>query len=65
MTDATLPVLITASMLFAFCPQSQGWETYLDQIWSAYEIAQNVELSVLPALQVRSHMHEAFSAQNT
>jgi len=64
-TDAALPVLITASMLFAFRPQDEGWETYLDQIWSAYEIAQNVELSVLPALQVRTQMHKAFSAQNT
>jgi hypothetical protein len=64
-TDAALPVLITASMLFTFRPQDQGWETYLDQIWSAYEIAQNVELAVLPALQVRTHMHKAFSAQNT
>jgi hypothetical protein len=38
-TDAMLPVLITASMLSAFRPQDQGWETYLDQIWSAYETA--------------------------
>jgi hypothetical protein len=64
-TDATLPVLVTASMLSTFRPQDQGWETYLDQIWSAYETAQTVELSVLPALLVRTQMHKAFSAQQT
>lgn len=64
-TDATLPVLITASMLFTFRPQDQGWETYLDQIWSAYETAQNIELSVLPALQVRTQMKKASSARHT
>jgi hypothetical protein len=59
---ATLPVLITASMLFTFRPEGQKWWTYLDQIWSAYERAQSIELSVLPALQVCSEMHKTLSA---
>jgi hypothetical protein len=58
-TAATLPVLITASMLFTFRPQDQKWWAYLDQIWIAYETAQTVDLSVLPALQVRTQMHKA------
>jgi hypothetical protein len=65
MIDAMRPVLVTASMLSTFRPQDQGWETYLDQIWSAYETAQSVELSVLPALQVRTQMQKASSAQHT
>jgi hypothetical protein len=60
---ATLPVLITASMLFTFRPKDQKWWTYLDQIWSAYETAQSVELSVLPALQVRSEMDKTLSGR--
>ena len=61
LTAATLPVLITASMLFTFRPKEQTWWAYLDQIWSAYETAQTVDLSVLPALQVRTQMHKAVS----
>lgn len=63
--NAALPVLITATMLFTFCPNDHEWETYLDQIWSAYDTAQNVELSVLPALQVRTQMHKALSGHGT
>jgi hypothetical protein len=63
--NVALPVLITASMLFTFCPNDHEWETYLDQIWSAYDTAQNVELSVLPALHVRTHMHKALSGRGT
>jgi hypothetical protein len=62
-TTVMLPILITASMLFTFCPGEQGWGTYLDQIWGAYETSQNVELSVLPALQVRTQMHKALSGR--
>ena len=63
--NAAMPVLITASMLFTFCPNDLEWRTYLDQIWSAYDTAQNVELSVLPALQVRTQMHKALSGRGT
>jgi hypothetical protein len=36
---ATLPVLITGSLLFTFCPRSKDWWEHLDQIWNAYEVA--------------------------
>lgn len=61
--DAALPVLVTASMLSAFCPEGQAWESYLTHVWSAYEAAYDVELSVLPALQVRAEMHKVLSAR--
>ena len=53
---ATLPVLVTGSLLFTFRPEGQNWWDYLDQIWSAYETAETVNISVLPALQVRAWM---------
>lgn len=56
MAAATLPVLITGSMLFTFRPEDQKWWDYLDQIWSAYEAAEGLDASVLPALQVRTRM---------
>lgn len=56
---ATLPVLITGSMLFTFKPRGQEWWDYLDQIWHAYETADSVDASVLPALQVRVRMLKA------
>jgi hypothetical protein len=62
-TAATLPVLITASMLFTFRPKDQKWWDYLDQIWSAYETAENLDPSVLPALQVRARMLKAVAAR--
>ena len=52
----TLPVLITGSILFTFRPKGQQWWDYLDQIWGAYETAETVDVSVLPALQVRTRM---------
>ena len=56
MAAATLPVLITGSMLFTFRPEGQKWWDYLDQIWSAYEAAEGLDVSVLPALQIRTRM---------
>jgi hypothetical protein len=53
---ATLPLMITGSMVFMFRPDGQKWWDYLDQIWSAYETAETVDMSVLPALQVRKRM---------
>jgi hypothetical protein len=52
----TLLVLITGSMVFTFKPKGQEWWDYLDQIFSAYETAESVGVSVLPALQVRARM---------
>jgi hypothetical protein len=59
---ATLPLLITGSMLFTFRPRDQKWWQYLDQILSAYETAQGLASSVLPALQVRVRKREAVAA---
>jgi hypothetical protein len=56
---ATLPLLVTGSMMFTFRPRDQKWWQYLDQILSAYETAQGLAPSVLPALQVRVRMREA------
>jgi hypothetical protein len=54
---AVLPVLITGSMLIIFKPKGKNkWWDYLDQIWSAYETAETVDVSVLPALQVRAQI---------
>ena len=61
---ATLPVLITGSMLFTFKPKGQEWWDYLDQIWSAYELAETVNVSLLPALQVRVQMIKEMKTRN-
>lgn len=53
---ATLPVFITGTLLFAFRPDGKQWWDYLDQIWSAYEKAETLDASVLPALQVHARM---------
>jgi len=55
---ATLPVLITGSMLFTFRPKDQQWWDYLDQIWSAYESSDKLASSALPALQVVTRMRK-------
>lgn len=52
---ATLPVLITGSLLFRFCPRGNEWWDYLDQIWNSTLAAENLDESVLPAVQVRIH----------
>lgn len=56
---ATLPVLITGSMLFTFRPKDQQWWDYLDQIWSAYETSDQLDDRALPALQVAVRMRKA------
>lgn len=62
MAAAILPVLVTGNMLFTFRPDGQKWWDYLDQIWGAYEKAEAVDVSVLPALQVRAKMLKAAGA---
>lgn len=52
-------------MLFAFRPKDQKWWAYLDQIWAAYRAAQDVDLSVLPALQVRAEVARALTGRET
>lgn len=56
MAAAVLPVLITGGLLFTFRPKGPKWWDYLDQIWRAYETAEGLEVSVLPALQVWARM---------
>jgi hypothetical protein len=46
-----------------FRPKGQKWWDYLDQIWSAYETAETVNVSVLPALQVRARMLKAVQSR--
>jgi hypothetical protein len=49
-----LPLLITARLLVSFRPQETDWWEYLDQIEMAFEAAETMDLSVLPALMLRS-----------
>jgi hypothetical protein len=53
---ATLPLFITGTLLVAFQPAGQEWWDYLDQIWAAYDKAEALDASVLPALEVRARM---------
>jgi hypothetical protein len=51
---ASLPVIVTGSMLFIFRPRGQDWWDYLDTIEAALEAAERTDLSVLPALTLRA-----------
>ena len=62
---ATLPVFITGTLLFAFRPEGKKWWDYLDQIWDAYEKAEALDLSVLPAVQVRARMIKEAKGRGT
>lgn len=63
--EAALPALITGSMLFTFRPKGRRWWDYWRQIWRAYETAEGLDVSVLPALQVRSRMTEEAKTRGT
>jgi hypothetical protein len=52
---ASLPVLITGSMLFIFRPRGEEWFEYLDSIESSLEAAERIDVSLLPALTLRAH----------
>jgi hypothetical protein len=52
---ATLPILITASLLFTFRPEGKEWWEYLDVIEDAANAAEGIGLSVFPALMLRVH----------
>jgi hypothetical protein len=47
-----------ANLLVTFCPRDLDWWEYLDQIWDAYNAADVISSSVLPALmfQVRKDL---------
>ena len=49
-----LPVLITACLLLTFCPTEKEWWEYLDVIEDAIETASGIDMSVLPAMMLRS-----------
>jgi hypothetical protein len=54
--DYKLPVLITAQMLIAFRRgDDKGVWEYLDTVWNAVEAGESADLSLLPALTLRSH----------
>jgi hypothetical protein len=50
----TLPYYITAHLLVSFGPSEQQWWEFLDRAEAAYEVAQSVDLDVLPALMLRA-----------
>ena len=49
----SVPVNAVANLLLAFRPQGMEWTEYLDQIWNAYNAAEMIDTSVLPALMFR------------
>lgn len=61
---ATVPVLITASLLVRFCPAGQEWFTYLDEIWDAYLTAEKLAERVLPAVHIRLRRAEALAIRD-
>jgi hypothetical protein len=60
---ATMPVVITGSMLFTFRPRGMEWWEYLDQIWNATLTAENLDETVLPATQIRVHRTQLLKAR--
>ena len=48
-----VPLYATANLLLTFCPRELDWWDYLDQIWNAYNAAEMIDKSVLPALMFR------------
>lgn len=48
------PLYATASLLLTYCPQGMDWSGYLDQIWNAYNAAEMIDKSVLPALMFQA-----------
>lgn len=60
--STTLPILATARILVAFRPhraRDQNWWDYLEVIEKALEAAPAIDLSVLPALMLRSQRQSA------
>jgi hypothetical protein len=55
---ATLPVLLTGSLLLTFRPRGQKWWDYLDAIESALDAAATIDASVLPALTLFTRRKE-------
>ena len=55
----SLPLLIAARLLVSFRPRGKDWWEYLDQIEAAFETAETIDLSVLPALTLRARRPSA------
>jgi hypothetical protein len=52
-TADVIPLFAAASLLVTFCPQGKDWSQYLDQVWSAAQVADHVQDWVVPALMIR------------
>lgn len=63
-TAATVPVLITASLLVRFCPYGREWFEYLDDIWDAYLTAEKLPERALPAAHIRIRRAEALAIRD-
>lgn len=50
-----LPIVMTASLMLAFCPREQEVWDYLSDIEDALELADSVKPSALPAMIIRAH----------
>jgi len=50
-----LPLQVASTLLLAFLPQGKHWWEYLDVIENALDAAEQADLSLLPALMLRSH----------
>jgi hypothetical protein len=49
-----LPLQVASTLLLAFLPQGKHWWEYLDVIENALDAAEHADLSLLPALLLRS-----------
>jgi hypothetical protein len=53
-TGILLPLQVTSTLLLAFLPRGKHWWEYLDVIENALDVAEQADLSLLPALQLRA-----------
>lgn len=54
----SLPIVMTASLMLAFCPREQEVWDYLTDIEEALELSDSVKPSALPAMIIRAHRIE-------
>jgi hypothetical protein len=54
-----LPLQVTGTLLLAFLPKGKHWWEYLDVIENALDTAEQADLSLLPALMLRSQRVKA------
>jgi hypothetical protein len=54
-----LPLQVTGTLLLAFLPRGKHWWEYLDVIENALDAAEQADLSLLPALILRSQRNRA------